>query len=79
MITSLSGSGSKWKIEVTVDPDEKPVSKTFSSREAAEDWRRDLIQGKESLPASKSAAKKVTARVPRVKLKIAGDLPKADE
>jgi hypothetical protein len=58
MLTNLSGSGSKWKIEVTVDPDEKPVSKTFSSREAAEDWRRGLAQGTESLSVSKPTKRK---------------------
>ncbi len=69
MRTNLSGKGSKWEVEVIVDPKEKPISKSFGSCEEAEAWRRRLAQGAEEAPAAKTSKKAAP------KLKVVGDLP----
>ena len=37
----------KWQIEVSGTAEEKPLVKKFGSREEAETWRRDVVQGRE--------------------------------
>jgi|TARA_R100001530_G_scaffold16274_4_gene14347 hypothetical protein len=50
MMTQLTKSGGKWAIEVSCGPHDKPLVKTFASREVAEKWRYDVASGKIAAP-----------------------------
>jgi len=70
MQTNLTKDGSRWTIEVLVNLDDGPTSKSFGSREEAEAWRERLAQGLEEVPVAKAAPQKVAP-----KLKVVGDMP----
>lgn len=53
MNTNLTKNGAKWAVEVTGEPDEKVLTKTFSNRDAAVGWIRAVGQGETEVPALK--------------------------
>ena len=59
MQTNLTMVGGKWTVEVVGGPDEEPLVKTFSGREAATNWIRMVGNGQSEAPVlkSKKAAK----------------------
>jgi|SaaInl4_135m_RNA_FD_contig_31_1381825_length_502_multi_4_in_0_out_0_2 hypothetical protein len=63
MQTDLSKDGKGWQITVSGASDEKPFVKKFPSLADAEDWRRDVVQGREAAPELKPIkAKKASAK-----------------
>jgi len=62
MLYQLTKDGAKWAIEVSGGPQEKPIVKTFSSREDAEAWRRAISKGDEEAPVLKPLTAKTTAK-----------------
>jgi len=70
-----SGAGGKWVIEISGAPWEKPISKTFSTRKAAEKWRRDVGQGTEETPVLKPYGAPEPKRARTKKGQYQGDDP----